>query len=142
MTQQQIHLIQQSWKMIKPIGNQAGFLFYEKLFAMAPEIRHLFQQDISNQAGKLVSILGTVVSNLEHLEGLLPHVQRLGANHNRYGALPKHYDVVGQCIIETLRDALGCNWNIELELAWTSAFKVLKDIMIQAQEMDLELSMA
>ena len=74
MTQQQIILVQQSWAGVLPVAKQAGLMFYSKLFEAAPGVRHLFKPDISEQANKLVTILGYIVSKLDHMEALLPEV--------------------------------------------------------------------
>jgi nitric oxide dioxygenase len=134
MTQQQVYLLQQSWQWVKPIAKEAGFLFYEKLFVAAPGVRHLFKEDTTEQANKLVVMLGFVVSKLHRLEDIIDDVQKLGVRHNQYGAKPEHYDVVGQCLIETLKDGLGNKWNDELQEAWVTAFTILKNAMIEAQQ--------
>jgi hemoglobin-like flavoprotein len=134
MTERQVQLVQQSWQLIKPVGKQAGLIFYEKLFAAAPGIRHLFKEDISSQADKLTVMLGYVVQKLDRLEDIIGEVQQLGARHNQYGALPEHYDVVGNCLIATLKAALKDQWNDELQKAWGTAFTILKTAMVAAQK--------
>ncbi|HEY0679939.1 MAG TPA: globin family protein [Chitinophagaceae bacterium] len=133
MTQQQINHVQQSWKKVLPIARQAGLIFYDKLFDHAPGVRHLFKQDISEQANKLVTILGYVVSKLNHMEELLPEVQKLGVRHNAYGTEPSHYEAVGHCLIATLREGLGNEWTPEVQDAWITAYNTLKNVMIVAQ---------
>jgi hemoglobin-like flavoprotein len=135
MTEKQIQLVQQSWECVKPVAKQAGLSFYDKLFTAAPGVRHLFKENSSEQAGKLVTMLGFVVAKLNKLEDILADVQKLGARHNQYGAKPEHYDVVGRCLIETLKEGLGDKWNDETEEAWLFAFTVVKTVMIKAQEM-------
>jgi hemoglobin-like flavoprotein len=133
MTQEQIRLVQQSWELVKPIAKDAAHLFYDKLFTAAPNIRHLFKEDISEQAGKLAMMLNFVVSKLHRIDDIAEDVKKLGASHNRYGARPEHYDVVGSCLIATLKQGLGIHWNAELEKAWVAAFTILKNAMIEAQ---------
>ena len=136
MTEQQIKLVKQSWATVLPIGRQAGLLFYSKLFEAAPAVRSLFKPDITEQANKLVTILGYVVTKLDRMEELLPEVQKLGAKHNQYGAEPAHYEVVGQCLIATLKEGMGQNWTAEVQDAWVTAYNTLKNVMIIAQEED------
>jgi hemoglobin-like flavoprotein len=134
VTHQQIELIRQSWSMVMPMAEQAGLLFYEKLFTAAPGIRHMFKPDINPQANKLIQVLGYVVSKLNKMDELLPEVKKLGERHNAYGAQPAHYEVVGQCLIATLKDGLGENWTPEIQDAWLTAFNAIKNVMIVAQE--------
>jgi hemoglobin-like flavoprotein len=133
MTQEQIKLVQESWALVVPVAKQAGHAFYAKLFAAAPEVRHLFKPDISEQANKLVTILGYVVTKLNKMDELLPEVQKLGARHNSYGTEPMHYEVVGQCLVATLKEGLGTAWTAEVQDAWITAYNTLKNVMIVAQ---------
>jgi hemoglobin-like flavoprotein len=136
MTHHQIELIRQSWALVKPIAADAGVLFYQKLFAAAPGIRHLFKQDINPQANKLMQVLGYIVSKLDKLDELVPEVQQLGVRHNSYGTEPAHYEWVGQCLVATLSEGLGNHWNPEVQDAWVTAYNTLKNTMIVAQEHD------
>lgn len=138
MTTHQIEMVQQSWEKIKPVMQVAGESFYHKLFERAPQIRHLFKEDIRGQAGKLAYMLTYVVSRLDKLDTIIEDVQKLGIRHNKYGTEPEHYAVVGECLLETLEDGLGADWNNGLKKAWSTAYGILANAMIQAQEQSLE----
>jgi hemoglobin-like flavoprotein len=134
MTTRHIELVQQSWELVKPIAREAGQLFNIHLFTTAPQVRHLFKEDISEQAVKLVRMLNYIVSMLNHLDEIRPQIDHLASAHNRYGAKPEHYAVVGECLIKTLQEGLGENWNPELEEAWVAVYTLLSGEMIQAQQ--------
>jgi hemoglobin-like flavoprotein len=134
MTQAQIDLVQQSWSQVLPVARQSGARFYEILFDRAPSVKHLFKTDIEEQANKLMTILGYVVSKLNQLETLIPQVQQLGVRHNQYGATPVHYEVVGECLLQTLEEKLQDQWTPEVKDAWITAYNALKNVMIVAQE--------
>ena len=138
MTTQQIKMVQQSWEKVKPEMQAAGEIFYHKLFERAPRIRHLFKEDVSEQAGRLAYMLTYIVGRLDKLDTILEDVQRLAIRHNNYGAQPEHYAIVGECLLATLKEGLGKNWNKELEKAWASAYTILSDAMIKAQQESLE----
>ena len=53
-------------------------LFYDRLFAIAPEVRPMFPQDLKEQKKKLISMLATAVTNLHQTEKIIPAVQELG----------------------------------------------------------------
>ena len=95
MTPQQIDLVQTSFKKVVPIAATAADLFYNRLFEIAPETRALFPQDLSEQKGKLMSMLGTAVTNLHKLDTILPAVKDLGRRHKGYGVTVEHYAPVG-----------------------------------------------
>ncbi|MBC7936516.1 MAG: hemin receptor [Rhizobacter sp.] len=131
MTQRQIQLVQQSWLQVKPVAEQAGMIFYEKLFIEAPGVKHLFKNDLNGQADKLTRMLGYIVMRLNYLDDIVAEIEALGKRHKAYGAAPEYYDVVGNCLVATLRDGLAGKWNNELQDAWVTAFGILKSAMLK-----------
>jgi len=134
MTQKEINLIKASWASVIPIAEEAGGIFYERLFSVAPELRQMFSIDITAQAKKLTDMITYVVLNLDKLYEILHDIKELGAKHKAYGTKPEHYQIVGECLIWTLKKGLGDDWNEELENAWATAYNVLADGMIAGQQ--------
>jgi hemoglobin-like flavoprotein len=131
MTERQIQIVQHSWALVKPVAEQAGMIFYEKLFVVAPGVRHMFKEDMQDQADKLTKMLSYVVMKLSVLDEIIAEVEALGKRHQHYGAEPAHYDVVGNCLVDTLKDGLAEHWHEELQEAWISAFMILKNAMLK-----------
>src|SRR5204862_5932199 len=102
MTPEQIALVQDSFKKVVPIAANAADLFYDRLFAIAPEFRAMFPQDLRDQKKKLIAMLATVVANLHELEKMLPAVQDLGRRHMTYGVTADHYTPVGEALLSAL----------------------------------------
>lgn len=134
MTPQQIAAVQESFKLVLPISEQAGALFYGRLFEVAPGVRALFKGDMQEQARKLMLTLATVVKSLDRLETILPTVKALAVRHVAYGAKPEHYPVVGEALIWTLQQGLGDTFTPELEASWVAAYRALSGVMIEAAE--------
>ena len=105
MTPQQVQLVQTSFKKVVPIAATAADLFYDRLFEIAPETRTLFPQDLTQQKGKLMSMLGTAVANLHQFEAILPAVRDLGRRHKGYGVASEHYAPVGAALLWTWNKA-------------------------------------
>ena|SRR5688572_16758759 len=137
ITEKQILLVTNSWSyVVTPIGigaEAAGKLFYQRLFEVAPGVRNLFQGDIKFQARKLMNMVTLIVTKLHKLDEIMDEVKMLAVRHNRYGAEPAHYAVVGQCLLWTLEKGLGDKWNDETHEAWTAVYGVLSDAMIKNQ---------
>jgi hypothetical protein len=49
MTPEQITLVQQSFAKVAPISAQAAVLFYDRLFEVAPSVRAMFPEDMTEQ---------------------------------------------------------------------------------------------
>jgi hemoglobin-like flavoprotein len=130
MTPDQISLVQTSFAKVAPIADQAAQIFYDRLFEVAPQVRTLFPDDMTEQRRKLMATLSVVVNGLDKLDTILPAASALAKRHVNYGAQPAHYPVVGEALLWTLERGLGEAWNPELAAAWTSAYTTLSNFMI------------
>lgn len=133
MTELQIQLIQQQWEWLKPDAKIIGRSLYNKLFVAAPFIRHLFNDDITEQSCKMAAVITFVVSKLHRLNDILPDIRDIGAKHSRYVIPSVQYDLIGNCLMETLRESTGDKWTIELQGAWITLYEILKTNMIEAE---------
>jgi len=132
MTPQQVALVQTSFKKVVPIAATAADLFYNRLFEIAPETRAMFPTDLTEQKGKLMSMLGTAVTNLHKLDSILPAVKDLGKRHKGYGVTAAHYAPVGAALLWTLEKGLGADFTPEVKAAWTETYTALAGVMTNA----------
>jgi nitric oxide dioxygenase len=130
MTPEQVTLVQQSFAKVAPISEQAAELFYGRLFEVAPGVRAIFPDDMTEQRKKLMATLAVVVGGLTNLEAVLPAASALAKRHVNYGAKPGHYPVVGGALLWTLEKGLGDAWTPETAAAWTAAYGTLSNYMI------------
>ena len=107
VTAKDIMLVRNSFSLVLPIQNVAADLFYDRLFVIAPELRSLFPDDLSEQKRKLMSLLGTGIAKLHDLSTLAPVLKNLGARHMSYGTTTEHYAIVGEALQWTLQQGLG-----------------------------------
>lgn len=131
MNPTQIKLVQDSFAKVAPISEQAAVLFYGRLFEVAPSVRAMFPDDMTEQRKKLMATLAVVVGGLTNLEAILPAASALAKRHVNYGAKPEHYPVVGGALLWTLEKGLGDAWTPELAEAWTAAYGTLSGYMIE-----------
>lgn len=132
MTPEQIDKVQASFAKVVPISDDAGRIFYGRLFNVAPEVRPLFQGDLDEQARKLMMMLGTVVNGLKNLDAIIPAAKALAVRHVAYGVEPAHYAPVGEALLWTLEQGLGDDFDAETRDAWTAAYTTLSGVMIEA----------
>jgi len=132
VTPHQIELVQTSFAKVLPIAATAADLFYGRLFEIAPQVRRMFPDDLSEQKKKLMAMLGTVVAGLNRVDTLLPAVRALGRRHAGYGVTVEHYAPVGAALLWTLEKGLGEAFTAEVREAWAAAYGVLSQTMIDA----------
>jgi hemoglobin-like flavoprotein len=137
MTQKQIELVKSSWSLVTTIDPVVvGDLFYNRLFEIAPQVKHMFRNPMPEQSKKLIAMIGYVIAKLDKLEDIIGEVGKLAQRHNAYGVKPEHYTVVGSALIWTLEKGLGENWNEEVKDAWIKCYTILSNAMIAAAAED------
>ena len=127
-----IELIQSSFAKVAPDAEAVAEMFYNRLFAIAPEVKPLFSGDMKKQGRKLMSMLTTVVKGLDKLDTLVPAVEDLGRRHAGYGVLDAHYGKVAEALLWTLQQGLGNDFTADTKKAWTKAYTVLASVMQNA----------
>jgi hemoglobin-like flavoprotein len=130
MNSDQVALIRYSFGKITPIAEEAAALFYGRLFEIAPDVKPLFRGDMKEQGRKLIATLALVVDGLADLETIVPAASALAKAHVAYGVRAEHYAPVGVALLWTLERGLGEEWSPNLAAAWTSAYTMLSDYMI------------
>ena len=138
-----IPALQGSWaKVGAAVGLEpAGVLFFQRIFAIAPEALALFSfkdepslydaPKFREHAIKVMKTVDVAVGMLTDVANLLPVLEGLGEKHKYYGILPPHYDVVGQALLETLALGLGDEFTPALKAAWAEIYGVISSTMIK-----------
>jgi hemoglobin-like flavoprotein len=108
------------------IQDTAADLFYDRLFAIAPNLRKPLPVDMREQKRKLIQ---TAVGGLNNLDRLVPAVKALGARHSGYGVTATHYELVGEALLWTLERGLGEGFTPEVRSAWANVYGVLAGTM-------------
>ena len=132
MTPKTIILVQNSFRKVAPIADQAADIFYDRLFEIAPELRGMFPAEMTGQKRKLMSTLAFAVNSLRDLDALMPALRDLGARHNGYEVKNEHYGTVGAALLYTLEKGLGDAWSPELHDAWAEVYGTVSSVMKQA----------
>jgi hemoglobin-like flavoprotein len=135
MLARQKKLIQDTWKQVVPVADQAAAIFYQRLFEIDPSTRVLFNTtDMVQQRKKLIQILSVAVSSLDNLGALGKTVEDLDHRHASYGVKDAHYDSVGVALLWTMEQGLGSAWTPEAAAAWKEVYGLLSSIMRNAQQ--------
>lgn len=131
LTEEEIELIRTSYLRAAHDLQRAGEVFYTRLFEIAPGTRSLFVTDIDKQAGKLMSTLGLVVSQLQNWQEMTPMIEDLAMRHLAYGVQPEHYVAVREALHFMFDELLDHEYSDETRSAWDRAYGALSDEMIE-----------
>ena len=141
MTPHQQNLIKESFGMVAPIAHQAAEIFYNRMFELDPSTKPLFAHtEMSDRYRTLMQTLTVVVKSIDNLEPLVPAVQTLGRRHGSYGVEPRHFEVAGRALLDTLAIGLGDAFTPECREAWIEAFGILSSVMIESMEAEQSIA--
>lgn len=87
--------------------DEAGRVFYARLFELHPELRKLFRSDVQDQARALMAMLELIVKNLDLHDKLVPLIHYLDERHMALNVRPEHYRPFGEALMWTLNRMLG-----------------------------------
>lgn len=111
--------------------------FYKKLLDRYPQVRPLFNQahqasgDQPRALANGVLMYAKHIDQLEQLGGL---VAKIINKHVALQILPEHYPLVGECLLEAIREVLGADIATDDVIgAWGRAYGQLADILIGAE---------
>ena len=132
MTPRQVFLVQDSFRAVESRPNITATLFYQRLFELDPCLKPVFKSDYSEDGKKLMTMLSTVVNELDDLEVILPAVQSLGRRHVEYGMKKQDYDTVGAALLWALEKTLESDFSDDVQKAWAQTYNFLTDTMKSA----------
>ncbi len=132
MTSEQITLIRDSFAHLHRRKAETAALFYDRLFAIAPDTRALFKGDLTAQGVKLMETLTVAIATLNDREGLTILLDRLGRRHKGYRVEDRHYAEARGALLWTLRQSLGPACTPAVERAWQELYDYIAGIMMMA----------
>lgn len=132
-----IKIIKSTAPILKEQGKEITTRMYEIMFRQYPEVKAQF--DLSAQANgtqpaKLATAVYSYATHIDDLKGLKAMVDKIAHRHVQTHVLPEQYPIVGECLLQAIRDVLGDVATEEVMAAWTEAYQVLADIFINREQ--------
>ena len=89
----------------------------------------MFPSDMSRQRQEFGrAVVQWIISDDQ--EGLAAHLMQLGADHRKFDAEPRHYEVAGVAMVTAWRNLAGRRWTPAHEAAIVGSYTRLASIMI------------
>ena len=129
ITARQISIVQDSFRQVEPIAEQAADIFYTTLFEYDPALKPLFKTDIKAQGKKLMMTLKVAVNGLNDLNKLVHVLHQLAERHVGYGIKAADFTPVGNALLHTLKTGLGDAFTSELREAWVQVIHLVATTM-------------
>jgi hemoglobin-like flavoprotein len=126
---EQLQLVRLTFIQISGRKQEAGRLFYDRLFAIAPETKPMFRGDMDVQATKLLDMLALAIGSFRDMSSLIPLLESLAVRHIGYGVRDADYDKVGEALFWTLEQILGPAFTPIVRAAWATLYGTIADVM-------------
>jgi class 3 adenylate cyclase/hemoglobin-like flavoprotein len=121
--------LQYSMNILLEDEDKFAKIFYDKVFDMAPHVRALFRNNMTDQGRLLTHMLGGIVYSLSRPEHLKKGLETLGKSHVHYGVKAEYYPVVKKAMLETIDEVIGDNRSPQTIEAWNQALDFVIDSM-------------
>ncbi len=107
--------------------------FYRRFVDLDADVRQHFDGvDMQQQAAMLTMALMTVEGNYRHTYPATEHYLKvLGHRHHQQGVAPELYPKFRDCLVETLQDFHGDEWDSALEDQWRAAIDKATAAMLE-----------
>lgn len=107
---------------------------YENLFKKYPETRALFGEAPEDQNQKLAGAIIAYAANIDKLHVLSNAVDGMAKRHVKINVKPENYPMVGESLLQAIKDVLGPVASDDIIEAWREAYFFLGDILISREK--------
>jgi nitric oxide dioxygenase len=136
-----ISVLEDSFDLVAPRGEELVERFYDRVIATAPELKPLFAHvNMVRQRQMLLGALVLLRKSLRNLDAIVPTLRSLGARHATYGVLPEHYPIIGSALLGSMAEIAEGAWIPEYTEAWSEAYQVVQQTMLSGVESSYALS--
>jgi hemoglobin-like flavoprotein len=132
MTPEQAHAVRSSFDALWPVRGKLAESFYSRFFALAPDARALFPDDMERQQLKLMDMIAAMVGALDTSEIFQSIIVTTGRQHAQFGVRPLHFDAFGDALISGLEQQFGAAFTPEMKEGWLLLYDAVKNEMIRA----------
>ncbi|MGL4884386.1 MAG: globin domain-containing protein, partial [Waterburya sp.] len=87
-----------------------------------------------SQPVKLAQAVYSYASQIDNLPALKSMVTTIANRHVQTNVLPEEYPIVGECLLQAMKDLLEHQATEEMIAAWTEAYQALSEIFIKTEQ--------
>lgn len=137
LSQKTIEIIQSTVPVLEEKGVEITSVFYKNLFESHPELLHIFNhanQQKGRQQTALANTVYAAAKNIQKLHMIVPVVKQIAHKHRSLGVKPEHYPIVGEHLLQAIKQVLGEAATPEILQAWGDAYGVIAGIFIDTEK--------
>lgn len=129
-----VGLLERTFPLIAQKKDETAERFYQELFSRYPNVKSLFSGvSMVRQRQHLMASLTMIIDNLRDPDMVRENLLALGARHVAYGVVPSYYYAVNAVLLDVIRQAVGSDWNEDVEDAWREGLDAISNVMMSAR---------
>lgn len=137
VSQKTIEIVKSTAPILKNQGKQITTRMYQIMFEKYPNVRNKF--DMSAQADgsqpvKLATAIYSYASQIDNLPALKSMVEKIAHRHVQTHVLPEEYSIVGESLLQAMKDVLRETATEEVMAAWSEAYQALSEVFIKRED--------
>ncbi|MDF5710482.1 MAG: globin domain-containing protein [Nostoc sp. S4] len=136
ISQQTIDIVKSTAPILKKNGQQITTRMYEIMFQNHPEIKKQFDmsaQADGSQPARLATAVYGYANKIDNLQALIPMVEKIAHRHVQTHVTPEQYPIVGESLLQAIKDVLQEAATEEVIAAWTEAYQALSQVFINRE---------
>ncbi|MEH2338250.1 globin domain-containing protein [Nostoc sp.] len=137
ISQQTIDIVKSTAPILKKNGKQITTRMYEIMFQNHPEIREQFDmsaQANGSQPARLATAVYGYATQIDNLPALKSMVEKIAHRHVQTHVTPEQYPIVGESLLQAMKDVLGEAATEEVMAAWSEAYQALSQVFIHRED--------
>ena len=133
LSQRQKALIRRSFSRIASHHQTTAQHFFDRLFALDPEIEPLFPGDLTAHKRKFMQMLALLINALDEPDRFSEIARKLGARHLGYGVQPHYYGSAREALLWALEQSIGSQFTAPVRESWAAFYDALAAEMLSAK---------
>ena len=140
LSQRTIEIVKATAPIIKDKGEEITRRMYQIAFADRPDYKRGFETtwmlhlDGGDQAHKLAASIYAYATHIDSLDELAMAVEKIAHRHVETRILPEQYELIGEKLLQAMKDVLQDGATDEVISAWAEAYHALANIFIQKEK--------
>lgn len=140
VSQKTIEIVKATAPIIKEKGEEITRWMYQLTFVERPDYKRGFENtwmqhlDGGGQAHKLAAAVYAYATHIDRLDELATAVNRIAHRHVETRILPEQYPLIGEKLLQAMKDVLQDAATEEVIAAWAEAYEALSNIFIQTEK--------
>ena len=137
VSQKTIEIVKSTAPILKNQGKQITTRMYQIMFEKYPNVRNKFDRSAQadgSQPVKLATAIYSYASQIDNLPALKSMVEKIAHRHVQTHVLPEEYSIVGESLLQAMKDVLRETATEEVMAAWSEAYQALSEVFIKRED--------